>query len=59
MTFSGPITFVANKFQEIGFTHMRILEGVQTFLQLSGCLARLCKINMKPGQFTLPAHDLV
>jgi replication factor C subunit 2/4 len=45
--------------KEIGFTHMRILDGVQTFLQLSGCLARLCKINMKPGQFTLPKHDLI
>jgi len=45
--------------QEIGFTHMRILEGVQTLLQLSGCLARLCKINMKQDQFSLPAHDLV
>ena len=29
--------------KEIGFTHMRILEGVQTFLQLSGCLAKLCR----------------
>jgi len=37
--------------KEIGFTHMRILEGLQTFLQLSGCLAKLCKINMKPDQF--------
>jgi len=37
--------------KEIGFTHMRILEGLQTFLQLSGCLAKLCKINMKPEQF--------
>lgn len=37
--------------KEIGFTHMRILEGVQTFLQLSGCLAKLCKINMKPELF--------
>ncbi|KAK3061891.1 hypothetical protein LTS18_005229 [Coniosporium uncinatum] len=45
--------------KEIGFTHMRILEGVQTFLQLSGCVARLCKINMKPGLFALPTHDLV
>ncbi|KAK9462742.1 P-loop containing nucleoside triphosphate hydrolase protein [Lipomyces oligophaga] len=27
--------------KEIGFTHMRILEGVGTLLQLSGCLARL------------------
>jgi replication factor C subunit 2/4 len=40
--------------KEIGFTHMRILEGVQTFLQLSGCVARLCKINMKPALFELP-----
>ena len=30
--------------QEIGFTHMRILEGVGTFLQLSGLMARLCKL---------------
>ncbi|RMZ80501.1 hypothetical protein DV737_g2940, partial [Chaetothyriales sp. CBS 132003] len=35
----------------IGFTHMRILEGVQSFLQLSGCLAKLCRINMNPAQF--------
>ncbi|KKY25436.1 putative replication factor c subunit 4 [Diplodia seriata] len=40
--------------KEIGFTHMRILEGVQTFLQLSGCVARLCKINMKPSLFVIP-----
>ena len=37
--------------KEIGFTHMRILEGVQTFLQLSGCIAKLCRINMKPELF--------
>ncbi|KAK5467992.1 replication factor C subunit 4 [Exophiala xenobiotica] len=41
--------------KEIGFTHMRILEGVQSFLQLSGCLAKLCKINMKPDLFAPPA----
>ncbi|KAF4554270.1 Replication factor C subunit 4-like protein [Elsinoe fawcettii] len=40
--------------KEIGFTHMRILEGVQTYLQLSGCVAKLCKINMKPSLFALP-----
>ena len=34
--------------KEIGFTHMRVLDGVQTLLQLSGCVARLCKINMPP-----------
>ncbi|WEW61896.1 replication factor C subunit 4 [Emydomyces testavorans] len=37
--------------KEIGFTHMRILEGLQTFVQLSGCVAKLCKINMKPELF--------
>ncbi|KAF2443553.1 P-loop containing nucleoside triphosphate hydrolase protein [Karstenula rhodostoma CBS 690.94] len=41
--------------KEIGFTHMRILEGVQTLLQLSGCVARLCKINMQPQLFVLPS----
>ena len=30
--------------QEIGFTHMRILEGVGTLIQLGGLMARLCKI---------------
>jgi replication factor C subunit 2/4 len=44
--------------REIGFTHMRVLEGVQTYLQLAGCLARLAKINMKTPWFTLPKHDL-
>lgn len=28
----------------IGFTHMRILDGISTYIQLSGCLANLCKI---------------
>ncbi|KAI5284770.1 replication factor C subunit 4 [Ascosphaera aggregata] len=37
--------------KEIGFTHMRILEGVQTLVQLSGCIARLCRINMNPDLF--------
>jgi len=41
--------------REIGFTHMRILEGVQTYLQLSGCIAKLCKLNMKPALFVMPA----
>lgn len=37
--------------REIGFCHMKVLEGVQTFLQLSGCVAKLCKLNMKPALF--------
>jgi len=28
--------------KEIGYTHMRITEGVQTLVQMSGLLARLC-----------------
>lgn len=40
--------------REIGFCHMRVLEGVQTFVQLAGCVARLCKLNMKPALFVLP-----
>lgn len=40
--------------REIGFTHMRILDGVQSLLQLSGCVSKLCKINMKPELFQPP-----
>lgn len=29
--------------KEIGYTHMRIVEGVQSLLQMSGLLARLCQ----------------
>jgi len=39
--------------KEIGFTHMRILEGVGTPVQLAGLLARLCRQNMKPALFTV------
>ena len=30
--------------KEIGWTHMRILEGVSSLVQLSGLIARLCKM---------------
>jgi replication factor C subunit 2/4 len=43
--------------REIGFTHMRILEGVQTYLQLAGCLARLCRLNLKSQMFLLNKRD--
>ncbi|GJJ09777.1 replication factor C subunit 4 [Clathrus columnatus] len=39
--------------KEIGWTHMRILEGVGTLVQLGGLIARLCKLNMKPELFRL------
>lgn len=33
--------------KEIGSSHLRILEGNQTLLQLSGLISRLCKMNLK------------
>jgi len=39
--------------KEIGFTHMRILEGVGTLIQLGGLVARLCKMNIKPQLFVI------
>ncbi|KAH8835459.1 P-loop containing nucleoside triphosphate hydrolase protein [Flagelloscypha sp. PMI_526] len=39
--------------KEIGFTHMRILEGVGTLIQLGGLISRLCRMNMKPELFVL------
>ncbi|XP_061179167.1 replication factor C subunit 2-like [Saccostrea echinata] len=35
--------------KEIGYTHMRIAEGVQSLLQMSALLARLCKKSAVPG----------
>ncbi|KAK9457191.1 P-loop containing nucleoside triphosphate hydrolase protein [Dipodascopsis uninucleata] len=32
--------------REIGFTHMRILDGVGTLLQLSRCISLLCRPNI-------------
>ncbi|XP_065663607.1 replication factor C subunit 2 isoform X3 [Hydra vulgaris] len=33
--------------KEIGYTHMRIAEGVNSLLQMSGMLSRLCQKSMK------------
>ena len=33
--------------QEVGFCHIRISDGVNSRLQLSGLLAKLCKIALK------------
>lgn len=30
--------------KEIGFTHMRVLEGVSTYLQICGLLAKICEL---------------
>ncbi|WAR02494.1 RFC2-like protein [Mya arenaria] len=40
--------------REIGYTHMRIAEGVQTLLQMSGMLARLCKKSAEPNKDDTP-----
>ena len=33
--------------QEIGFCHMRVSDGVNSRLQLSGLLANLCQLTLK------------
>jgi len=39
--------------KEIGFTHMRVLEGVSTLVQLGGLLSRLCKLKVDPKAFVI------
>ncbi|KAL7753000.1 replication factor C subunit 4 [Sorochytrium milnesiophthora] len=39
--------------KEIGMCHMRVVEGTQSLLQLSGLLARLCRVSMDPKVFEL------
>ncbi|MBW0475082.1 hypothetical protein O181_014797 [Austropuccinia psidii MF-1] len=39
--------------KEIGFTHMRILEGVSTIVQLGGLISRLCKLKIDPKKFAI------
>lgn len=34
--------------QEIGFAHMKIVEGVNSLLQMAGLLARLCQKTALP-----------
>lgn len=34
-------------FQEIGYAHMRIVQGTSSLLQLSGLLAKLCSKAME------------
>ncbi|KAI8852111.1 replication factor C subunit 4 [Chytridium lagenaria] len=36
--------------REIGQTHMRILEGMQSVVQVSGLAARLCMVSMEPSK---------
>eukprot|EP00729_Bicosta_minor_P012429 gene12429-9035_t len=33
--------------KEIGFTHVRILDGLDSFVQLTALVARLCRLGMK------------
>lgn len=36
--------------KEIGYTHMRIVQGVSSLLQMSGLLAKLCQISTTPSK---------
>lgn len=35
--------------KEIGYTHMRIAQGVHSLLQMSGMIARLCRVSATPS----------
>ncbi len=35
--------------QEIGYTHMRVSEGVNSLLQMAGLLGRLCSKTAPPA----------
>ena len=39
--------------REIGLTHMTVLEGVQTMVQLAGLVARLCKMQVPADRFVV------
>lgn len=39
--------------REIGWTHMRILEGVGTLVQLGALIARMCRMSIPPEAFRL------
>lgn len=48
-TLSEPVKLEFIK--EIGQTHMIILEGVQSLLQLAGLIGRLCRLALDPKEF--------
>jgi replication factor C subunit 2/4 len=39
--------------REVGWTHMRVLEGVGTIVQLGGMIARLCRMSIPPEMLKL------
>ena len=45
--FPFPFPFSFLFLQEIGFTHMRVLNGLSTQLQIAGLLGRLCMLKDK------------
>lgn len=50
-TFDMPEYLKLDFIREIGITHMRILEGLTSIVQLCGLIARLCKLSMDPHLF--------
>ncbi|RKO90954.1 replication factor C subunit 4, partial [Blyttiomyces helicus] len=49
----SPVDIVTTLFKEIGFTHMKLLEGCQSLVQLAGLVARLCRLGIDPQKFEL------
>ena len=42
------LTYTLLTSQEIGLTHMKIVQGLDSLLQLSGLVARLCLKSLPP-----------
>lgn len=37
--------------KEIGLTHMKIVEGMNSLVQLSGLLGRLCQVAIQENKY--------
>ncbi|TPX41730.1 hypothetical protein SeMB42_g05434 [Synchytrium endobioticum] len=47
-----------NYLKEIGAVHMRLLDGLQSLVQLQALVARLCRFNMDPADLTEPSLNI-
>lgn len=49
LNFSPDVVLPGSVLQEIGYTHMRVAEGVNSLLQMAGLLGRLCSKTAPPA----------
>lgn len=49
LNFLPDVVLPGSVLQEIGYTHMRVAEGVNSLLQMAGLLGRLCSKTAPPA----------